>query len=155
MATNGQRPKLEPELNQEVRVRLLKDKPYSGENGFGKYYLYAVQDVSDGEEKAFFAPDYLHQQIEEMKLTKGSEFVLRKIPYQNGNKKITSKLKITIVSTPPAFLDHYSSAGDTVTETMEQSLRDAVEMTKRIEGIPWRSEDIQRVAVTLFISRTR
>lgn len=154
MTTNGQRPKLEPELNQEVRVKLLKDKPYTGENSFGKFYLYEVEEVGSGESKVFFAPDYIHSAIEAQNLTKGSEFVLRKIPYQNGSK-ITSKLEITIVNTPPALMDHVSSTGDSVTETMEKSLREAVEMTKRIEGVPWRSEDIQRIAVSLFINRMR
>jgi hypothetical protein len=40
-------------------------------------------------------------------------------------------------------------------DTMAQCLKDAVELTKQIEGVPWRSEDIQKVGVALFIARTK
>ena len=54
--TATQRTKLEPALNQEVRVKLMKEKPYTGENTRGKYFLYSVVDLASGEEMAFFAP---------------------------------------------------------------------------------------------------
>ena len=158
MGTNNgngtQRPKLDPELNQEVRVRLLKDKPYTSENSLGRYWLYSVQNVETDEELAFFAPAEIHQIIEEQKLGKGSEFLIKKVALQNG-KKSGSKLELSLVSAPPPLLDHISTTGDSMKDTMAQCLKDAVELTKQIEGVPWRSEDIQKVAVALFIARTK
>ena len=151
---NTSRPKLEPELNQEVRVRLLKDKPYTGDNSFGKYYLYSVANAETNEELAFFAPDYIHAIIEERKLGKGSEFSVKKIPFQNGSKKATSKLELSLVSaaTPPAASE---SKPDNFKEMMRACIVDALEIKRSIEGIDLTHEDIRSLSSTLFIARSR
>jgi adenine specific DNA methylase Mod len=43
----GMKPKVEIALNETATLKLLKDKPYSGDNSFGTYYLYseATRDV--------------------------------------------------------------------------------------------------------------
>jgi len=155
------RAKVEPELNQEVRLRLLKDKPFTGENGYGKYYLYSVQDLDDGEEKAFFAPAEIHQIIDDKKLTKGSEFIVKKVPYQNG-KKIGSKLELSLVSvaakTPaPPISTHQpiSQATDNLKEVMRQCLVEAVEIVHSLPDIPFQADSIRSICASLFIARTK
>jgi hypothetical protein len=152
---NASRPKLEPELNQEVWVRLLKDKPYTGDNSFGKYYLYSVANIETNEELAFFAPDYIHAIIEERKLGKGSEFIVKKIPFQNGNKKVTSKLELSLVGAnvpPPASLDPKQ---DNFKEMMRGCILDALQLKREIEGLELDREDIRSLSSTLFIARSR
>ena len=39
---SNNRPKIELELGQEVRLKLVKDKPYTGESSVGVYHLYSV-----------------------------------------------------------------------------------------------------------------
>jgi hypothetical protein len=152
---NGNRPKLDPELNQEVRVRLLKDKPYTGENGFGKYYLYSVENTQTGEELAFFAPDYIHTIIEEHNLIKGSEFLVKKVPHQNGNKKITSMLELSLVSMPSP--EHKPTNGsDNLRETLLQCVRDAANIVDEVKNdVAFRVEDLRSLSLTLFIARTK
>jgi hypothetical protein len=150
------RAKVEPGLNQEVRLKLLKDKPFTGENGYGKYYLYSVQDLDDGEEKAFFAPADVHQIIEDKKLTKGSEFIIKKVPYQNG-KKIGSKLELSLISVaaaPPPVSSTQPSA-DNLKEIMRQCLAEAVEIVHSLPDIPFQNDDIRAICASLFIARTR
>ena len=51
-STNGNKPKLELALNERVRLKLLKDKCFEGQNSYGAYYLYSVE--HDGVEKIIF-----------------------------------------------------------------------------------------------------
>ena len=153
MGTNSQRPKLEPELNQEVRVRLLKDTPFTGENGYGKYYLYSVQDMGDGAEKAFFAPQDIHDLIIEKRLVKGSEFVLRKVPFQNG-KKITSKLELTVISAPPPAAEPVATGSDNLKDLLLQCVKDAADVVRE-SGMQFSMEETQKLAGTLFIARSK
>ena len=150
--TATHRAKLDPALNQEVRVKLLRDKPYTGDNSVGKYFLYSVVDLSTGEEKAFFAPDYIHDIIVAKHLGKDSEFILRKVPFQNGSK-ITSKLELSVVSV--AAKVPVSSQADNLKEIMRQCLAEAVEIVHSLPDIPFQGEDIRAICSGLFIARTR
>jgi len=53
------------------------------------------------------------------------------------------------------IIDRMSTTGDSMKDTMAQCLKEAVELTKQIEGVIWQSQDIQRIAVALYESRTR
>jgi hypothetical protein len=149
--TATQRAKLEPALNQEVRVKLLKDKPYTGENTRGKYFLYSVVDLASGEEKAFFAPDYIHAIILEKNLGKDSEFILKKVPFQNGSK-ISSKLEISLVSVTSKV--PVSSQTDGLKEILLQCVKDAAEVI-RSSGVQLGNDELQKLATTLFIQRAK
>jgi len=149
--TATHRAKLEPALNQEVRVKLLKEKPYIGENSVGKYFLYSVVNLVSGEEMAFFAPDYVHDIIVAKHLGKDSEFILRKIPFQNGSK-ITSKLELSVVSV--AAKVPVSSETDGLKEILLQCVKDAAEVI-RSSGIQLGNDELQKLAISLFIQRTR
>ena len=73
---SNNRPKLELQLNQPVRVKLLRNEPLIGENGHGKYFMYAVEDQA-GEELVWFAPATAHETIQSQQLKAGSEIIVK------------------------------------------------------------------------------
>lgn len=160
---NNGRPKLELALNESVRVKLLKDKPYEGNSPYGAYLLYSIE--QEGVEKAFFAPPEVHQQIVEHGLKAGDEFLLKKIATQNG-RKVVSRIQIEPIAKPTTLqssqqpqqqaqkLGNGNVAADNFRIIMEQSLREAVEITRSVQGVPFQNEDIQKIASCLFIART-
>ena len=150
--TATQRAKLEPALNQEVRIKLLKDKPYTGDNSVGKYFLYSVVNTETGEELAFFAPDYIHDIIAEKHLGKDSEFILKKVPFQNGSK-ISSKLEISLVRVAEKV--PVSSQTDHLKEIMRQCLSEAIDITRSFTDVPFQNDDVRAICSSLFIARTR
>jgi hypothetical protein len=157
--TNGTatKPKVELALNESVTLRLLKDRPYSGENSFGAYYLYSVS--HEGIEKAFFTSGDLHQKIAEAGLKAGDEFRISKTAVQNG-KKVTARMDFEVVSkaVPPAPQAEAVIAGiqnDGFRDIMEQSLRDAIEATKAVNTVQWDVDSIRGIALTIFIQRAR
>ena len=155
--TNGTatKPKVEVALNESATLKLLKDKPYSGENSFGPYFLYSV--THEGVEKAFFTSTDLHQKIVEAGLRTGDEFKITKVAVQNG-KKVTAKVEFEVVNKTPFSVP--DAVGPVTTEDgframMEQSLRDAIEATKAVNTVQWSVDDIRGVALTMFIQRAR
>jgi hypothetical protein len=130
----------------------MKEKPYIGDNSVGKYFLYSVVNTQTGEELAFFAPDYIHDIIVEKHLGKDSEFILKKVPFQNGSK-ISSKLELSVVSV--ATKVPVSSQTDGLKEIMRQCLAEAVEIVHSLPDIPFQGEDIRAICASLFIARTR
>src|SRR5258706_10914675 len=134
----NQNPKLELKLNESVRVKLLRDKCYEGSSAYGSYYLYAVE--HEGTEKSFFAPEDVHAQIVAHSLKAGSEFILRKEAAQNG-KKITGQLVFEAIAATAVQPTKGTSIGNTdnFKEIMLQSLQDAVELTKAVQGVPFQN----------------
>ena len=146
---NGNRPKVELEIGQEARLRLMKDKPYIGENSVGKYFLYSVLDLGDNQEKALFATNEIHQIISEHKLGKESEFNLKR--NKNG-KPGSSKLELSLVSAaaPPP-----QAHADNLKEIMRQCLAEAIDIVRSLPDIPFQNDDIRAICASLFIARTR
>jgi hypothetical protein len=141
------KPKLELKMNETTKVKLLKDKCYEGTNTSGPYYLYSVE--QDGTEKSFFAPENINKSILAHGLRSGSEFIIKKIASKNG-KSITGELVFEALSNVKS-----NGQEDNFKIVMEQSLREAVEITKSIITIPFQNEDVQKIASCLFIARTR
>jgi hypothetical protein len=157
--TNGTatKPKVELALNESATLKLLRDKPYSGENSFGTYYLYSVS--HEGIEKAFFTSVELHQKIVEASLKTGDEFRISKTAVQNG-KKVTARMDFEVVSkavapAPQADAVVAGIQNDGFRDIMEQSLRDAIEATKAVNTVQWDVDSIRSIALTLFIQRAR
>lgn len=154
---NGtQKPKVEMNLGDSATLKLLKEKPYSGENSFGAYYLYSVS--HDGVEKAFFTNPDLHRKIAEAGLKHGDEFRISKVAIQNG-KKVTAKVEFEVVSkavaaTPPADVP-FDIPDDGFKELMKRCVQEAVEIVKEVNTIPWQNEDVRSIALTIFIQRAR
>jgi hypothetical protein len=157
MANNNTRPKVDLKLNEPVRLKLLRDTPYEGENSYGPYYLYTVDE--SGEEKAFFATQDIHLKIRESKLVQGDEFILEKTATQKGKRIITG---ITFEAMPAERTNGNGHSnemsgtnGDDMKAILLQCVRDAVEVTRSVDGVPFQTEDIQKLATTLFIQRSR
>ena len=153
---NG-RPKLELDLNQSVILTLLKDKPYSGESAFGRYFLYSVRD-SAGVEYSFFAPDEIHEKLVQSSLKCGDQFKLIKKAVQNG-KRVSSRLEIELVIQLPNAEKKNEvqevKPDDGYRQMMERSLRDAIEATKAVNTVQFSVEDLKSIALTIFIQRAR
>ena len=154
---NNNRPKIELKLNVPVRLKLLRDTPYEGENSYGPYYLYTVEE--SGVEKVYFATQEIHMKIRESKLVAGDEFILEKTANQRGKRVVT---EITFEAMPAdrtngngSAVEHIGTNGDNLKQIMHQCLKDAVDVTRAVEGVPFQTEDIQKLATTLFIQRSR
>ena len=154
---NNNKPKVDLKLNEPVRLKLLRDEPYTGENSYGAYYMYSVEEGN--QEKVYFATQDVHMKIRQSKLIAGDEFILEKTATQKGKKVIT---EITFEAMPAERMNGNGSAveqigtnGDNLKEIMHQCLKDAVEVTRAVDNIPFYSEDVQKLAVTLFIQRSR
>ncbi len=157
--TNGTatKPKVELALNESATLKLMKEKPYSGENSFGPYYLYSVS--HEGVGKAFFTSSELHQRIVEAGLKTGDEFRITKVAVQNG-KKVTAKVEFEVVSKAVTPAPQTEAAplriqNDGFRDIMEQSLRDAIEATKAVNTVQWDVDSIRSIALTIFIQRAR
>lgn len=140
-------PKVELELNQEARFKILKPV-YAGQSSYGKFYLYSVKDLESGEIRSLFATEEIHSIIEEKQLGVGSEFLLKRVP--NG-KKGSSKLELSILGKAP---EPQSPVSDNLKELLFQSIRDAVEVVRDC-GVQFSNEEISKLSVTIFIQRAK
>jgi len=153
----GNKLKVEIALNETATLKLLKDKPYSGENSFGSYYLYSVS--HNGVDKAFFTSPHLHLKIAEAGLKTGDEFRISKVAVQNG-KKVTAKVNFEVIAKTPAPAPQsqdipFEVPDDGFKELMRRCVQEAVEIVKEVNTISWQNEDARALAVTLFIQRVR
>jgi len=141
---------LELELNQPTKLRLLKNKPYEGKSDFfGIYHLYSVE--RDGQELAYFATPEISQKIQALGVTAGSEIVITKVATPNG-KKIKSDVIVELLE--PQIRTQSTTSGDSLKQLMEKCLQEAVEITRSVQGVPFQTEDVQKIASCLFIART-
>ena len=156
---NGNKPKVDPQLGEEVRLKLLKDKPHIGESNYGKYFLYNVEDLSDGQAKSFFAPEYVHDAIQMSGLKSGSEFTIKKITQDDTNSgKPVVRLQLALVGAKSANNQDLSHTGgqDSLKEIMLSCVKDAVEIINSVKDqVPFQTSDIRSLAATLFIARTK
>ena len=153
---NGNKPKVDPQLGEEVRLKLLKDNPHIGESNYGKYFLYNVEDLSDGQAKSFFAPEYVHDAIQMSGLKSGSEFTIKKITQDDTNSgKPVVRLQLALVSSNATNGQHHSEPADSFKEIMMQCVKDAAEIVGSVKDIPFQTSDIRSLSATLFIARTK
>ena len=144
-------PKLELKPKESARLKLLKDKCYEGTNNYGPYYLYSVS--HDGVEKSFFAPVEIHEQIQQMKLMTGAEFILRNEASTNGK---ASKAQLVFVAVAQEEVPVKTNGhADKFKAIMQQCLKDSIEITQLVNTIPWQNEDIRAISSCLSIARTR
>ena len=145
---NGQKPKVDVQLGQSTRLKLLRNEPISGSSSFGPYHLYPVVN-EQGVEEAFFAPEELHTVIKEHKLKAGDEFILSRV--QNG-KPGSTKLEISIIGKSEMPEEERT---DHLKETMQVCLQDAASLVDSVKQLALRAEDARSIALTLFIARTK
>ena len=147
------KPKLELLLDKPIKLTLLKDKPYVGQNNYGEFYLYSAKD-ENGVEYSYFADAPIHQLIQEHKLKAGSSFVLQRVAVMNG-KKMGSKVEFSIIGEPePVQNTPFSAGSDNLKELLLQCVMDAADVVKAA-GIQFSNDEIQKLASTLFIQRAR
>lgn len=153
----NQRTKLELEIGEPRVLDLLFDQPLTGENRYGPYYLYAFADPESGQEYSFFAPDATaHDKLSMFKA--GDSVRLLKSARQSGRRVIT-ELSITPANGVAAKAENgngkavpaSSSKPDSLFEVLEQCYADAIKMQERFNGMV----DVNRIAITLFIARSR
>jgi hypothetical protein len=151
MSENNGRPKVEIALNQEARLKLLRDKAFTGQNSYGNYYLYSVS--QDGVEKSFFATDDIHKRILEEGLRTGDTFLVRKKAIQSG-KKILTKIDFEVVDkTPFSVPQNGNGHTDNLKDILLECVKDADYVLKNAESQI--SDECQKLATALFIARTR
>lgn len=147
------KPKLDLLLDKPIKLSLLKDKPYVGNNNYGEFYLYSVKD-NDGIEYSYFATSDVHELIQLHKLKTGSSFILKKVASMNG-KKMVPKIEFSIIGEPEPMPQAATSQGsDNLKELLLQCVRDAADVVKEA-GIQFSNDEIQKLATTLFIQRSR
>ena len=138
------------------------------EGQFGPYLLYSV--LHEGKEKFLKVTDRLEKQFRKFDVKAGQVVSLLKetITPKNGEPftvinvleckdapKPEKKEKLIpqkVESAQPIPQTSEDFSGDAL--TMYQSLHDAVDITKTIEGVEWRNTDIEKIGVCLFLSRT-
>jgi hypothetical protein len=157
MSENNNRPKVEIALNQEARLKLVRDKAYTGQNSYGNFYLYTV--IEGDVEKSFFATEDVHKRILEEGLHSGDEFLVRKKAVQEG-RKVISKIEFEVVSRAPVPSTPNGNGNgnghsDDFKALMMACVAEAVEITKEVNTIPWQNEDVRSIALTMFIQRAR
>ena len=149
--TNGTKPKLDLLTGQSLRVKLQRNSPITGSNSYGNYYLYPLID-EEGHEQSFFAPEEIHNLIQQHKLKAGDEFVLSRV---EGDKKGKSRLEFSIIG--KAELQHNSlpsSPKDNLKAILLECVVDAADVI-RSSGIQFGNDELQKLATTLFIQRSR
>ena len=173
-----ERTKLDLELNTPVTLQLIFDKPIIGENRYGPYYLYALSD--EEQEYSFFAPTPdVHAQLSKFRAGDTVEFL--KSAKQVGKKVVTTyevraveaEPAPQVVSTSPAKTNgravteavatmpvngngNGSSAApvrdpDALFMAMLVSFEDALRIQEKLNGMV----DVNRIAITLFIARSK
>ncbi len=146
-----ERRKLEIPLNEPVTIELLYDQPQIGKSSFGEYYLYSVRNGDEITSYSLFAAKEVHEQLKNFK--KGSKVVIVKTVEQKANKIIT-RYDVKAVDTEA---NQKISPGDTVSPStdnyftaMMASYQDALRIQEILKMV-----DVDRCAITLFISRTK
>ncbi len=134
---------------------MLYDEPVVGQSRYGEYYLYVVKNGT-GEEYSFFAPDEVHNEIKQLK--KGAKFTIVKLAEQRGTKIITKHV-VTIhqseikpqEAVPSGNIGNNPNNRDLYYDAMLSSYEDAMKIQEKLNGMV----DVNRIAITLFIARSK
>jgi hypothetical protein len=138
----AERKKLELEVNKPQLLELLFDEPMIGNSQYGPYYLYAVKNGTDTE-YSFFAPEEVHDKLKSLR--KGDKVEITKTAEQQG-KKIITKHEVKNIQQNGG-----STNKDSYFESMLHSYQDAIKIHERLNGMV----DVNRIAITLFIARSK
>ncbi len=146
---------------------------------YGPYFLYTI--VHDGKEKFLKVTERLEKELRKMNIKTKQAYSLFKetIHPKNGEPLTVIRIVENAASSHPAPAVHNGQrdknplptqqqpatnqpksvqvqdanfTGDK--QVMHQSILDAVDITKAIGGVEWRNTDIEKIGVSLFLSRT-
>lgn len=151
------KPKLDLQVNIPATIKLLMDKPVTGSNAYGNWYLFGVE--YEGQEYSFFATEDVATFAEENSLRKGDTIKVTKTFVKVGKKNQTS-YQLEIVS--KGQQGHPASNGNkqVVTNGNGQAEDYKVMHDCLAQGIKLQQDlgsviDVNRIAITLFITRTK
>ena len=137
-----------------------------GQNGYSSYFLYTI--IHDGKEKLFKATEKLEKELRRLNISTKQAYSLFKETINPPKGESYTMLRIVERHTPqaPSIPTQQPAASQPQTaqvqdvnftgdkQVMHQSMLDAVDITKAIGGIDWRNTDIEKIGVSLFLSRT-
>lgn len=78
--------KLELQVNIPTTIRLLQAEPATGENNYGKWFLYNVE--CQGSEYSYFAPEKVVELLKANNVSQDEEVVITKKLVKNGKKNL-------------------------------------------------------------------
>jgi hypothetical protein len=150
------RKKLELPLNQPITAKILRDKPYEGENHYGKFHMWGLE--VDAEEMVYFPEKETHEKLLALQLKVGDVVLLTRTATQSG-KKISSQVTVDVILRSSNGHSDKAAAEETgndgYRQLMELSLRDAIDATKAVNTVQWDVDSIRGIALTLFIQRVK
>ncbi len=92
--------KLELQLNIPTTIKLLQTEPATGENNYGKWYLYNVE--CEGSEYSYFAPEKVVELLKANNVSQDDEVVITKKLVKNGKKNIVDYEVCVLEASTPA-----------------------------------------------------
>ena len=141
------KPKLELELNKPVKIELISDSCLTGTSRFGEYHLYNIR-KENGEELSFFPDDEVHKKLQELK--RGDRVEICKRAEQKGTKIVTH-YEVNVLNNNSTSSNPTQTNKDNYFETMLSSYQDAQKIQEELNGMV----DVNRIAITLFIARSK
>ena len=157
------KPKLDLQVNIPATIKLLMDKPVTGSNAYGNWYLFGVE--HEGQEYSFFATEDVAKFTEENNLRKGDTLKVTKTFVKVGKKNQTSyQLEIVNKSTPisngngkavPNGNGQSPANGNGQTPDDYKIMHDCLAQGIKLQQDLGSVIDVNRIAITLFITRTK
>ena len=142
-----ERKKLDLQVNTPTNLQLLFDSPLTGDNTYGKYYMYAVKN-GDGTEYSFFAPQEVHEQLKDK--PKGTKFQITKTATQKG-KKLVQDFVVEFPENGKQKKEIEPKQEETeYFDAMLKSYDEATKIQNKFSAV-----NLNQCAVTLFIARTK
>jgi hypothetical protein len=137
------------------------------EGNFGPYFLYTVK--HEEKEKFLKVTERLEKELRKMNIKtkqvyslfketihppKGEPYTVIRIVEGKNPEPVQTPVPQQPATVQPqtAKVQDVNFTGDK--QVMHQSILDAVDITKAIGGIDWRNTDIEKIGVSLFLSRT-
>ena len=74
------------EIGKPRKMTLSFDKPKTGTNEYGPWYMYGFKSDIGNDEDCFFATDTLHNMIQKLGAKEGDEITIEKCPPEEGMK---------------------------------------------------------------------
>ncbi len=149
------KPKLDLQVNVPATIKLLMDKPVTGSNTYGNWYLFGVE--YEGQEYSFFATEEVAKFAEANNLRKGDSLKVTKTLVKTGRKNQTG-YQLEIMNKSQSVSNGNGNTavinGNGSTDDYK-IMRDCLAMGIKLQQDLGSVIDVNRIAITLFITRTK
>lgn len=149
------KPKLDLQVNIPATITLLMDKPVTGSNAYGNWYLFGVE--HEGQEYSFFATEEVAKFAVENNLRKGDSLKVTKTLVKVGKKNQTF-YQLEIINKNQAatngngkMLSNGNGQSNDDYQIMHDCLAQGIKLQQDLGSVI----DVNRIAITLFITRTK